>query len=724
MLMEYLSQFLKRLKNLSLYKLIINNVFLIVFNLVVLLITINYFYCLIILILFLIFIYKNNKKLCLIMIITDIICIISYVVHLLTIKDYSLTSFEGIVININYYDKYNKITVKKGIFKVLVYDYDFLNLQIGDYLYVDGINKEITTNRIEGLFNYKNYYYSQNIISIIKGNNIIIKKDINIYYLRRIIYRYINNTFDKLSSSYMLGMVLGDSTTIDPESVSSIRINSISHLFAISGLHISLLVSLLSSLLKKIKINDKISENIICVILLLYLMVTNFAVSILRASLMYLLKAINKRLGLSLTSLDIVSIIFIILIFINPYYMYYLSFILSFSASFCIILLSQTLKSYDVKLNAFQELFIITLILQIATFPIVCNLNNSFNLLSVITNVIFISLVTSIVLPFTFLVLIFPFLKIIYKYVIVSFSALNDLCAKYLVLNINFPSYAILEIIIFYILLLLILTLWMKINKQKKIMLVAIFVFFMVFVSQKINLNIEGKIYFLDIYEGDCTIIDLPMNKGVVMIDTGTSECSEVLSFLKCKGIKEIDYLVLTHKHNDHCGNAYNIINNFKVNKVVTSAYNNIVYPNNLKVRTNDSFSLNGYYFYVLGPSEESIEEENDNSILLYCKLGNWNYLFLGDATRKVEEELIKYDLNVDCVKVGHHGSKTSTSKLFFESIKPLNVFIETGRVEKYGFPHQEALNVLNEYNVYRTDLHYSITVKFNKKRSIIKTIQ
>lgn len=724
MLMEYPSQFLKRLKNLSLYKLIINNVFLIVFNLVVLLITINYFYCLIILILFLIFIYKNNKKLCLIMIITDIICIISYVVHLLTIKDYSLTSFEGIVININYYDKYNKITVKKGIFKVLVYDYDFLNLQIGDYLYVDGINKEITTNRIEGLFNYKNYYYSQNIISIIKGNNITIKKDINIYYLRGIIYRYINNTFDKLSSSYMLGMVLGDSTTIDPESVLSIRINSISHLFAISGLHISLLVSLLSSLLKKIKINDKISENIICVILLLYLMVTNFAVSILRASLMYILKVINKRLGLSLTSLDIVSIIFIILIFINPYYMYYLSFILSFSASFCIILLSQTLKSYDVKLNAFQELFIITLILQIATFPIVCNLNNSFNLLSVITNVIFISLVTSIVLPFTFLVLIFPFLKIIYKYVIVSFSALNDLCAKYLVLNINFPSYAILEIIIFYILLLLILTLWMKINKQKKIMLVAIFVFFMVFVSQKINLNIEGKIYFLDIYEGDCTIIDLPMNKGVVMIDTGTSECSEVLSFLKCKGIKEIDYLVLTHKHNDHCGNAYNIINNFKVNKVVTSAYNNIVYPNNLKVRTNDSFSLNGYYFYVLGPSEESIEEENDNSILLYCKLGNWNYLFLGDATRKVEEELIKYDLNVDCVKVGHHGSKTSTSKLFFESIKPLNVFIETGRVEKYGFPHQEALNVLNEYNVYRTDLHYSITVKFNKKRSIIKTIQ
>lgn len=718
------NQCLIRLKNSSLYKLIINNVFLIAFNIVIFLITINYKYCLVILSLFLYFIYKKNKKLFFLMIMVNTLIFISFIIHFILIKDKSLNSFNGIVININHYENYNKLTLKKGIYKVLIYDYDFLDIKIGDYISVSGINKEITQNRIEGLFNYKKYYFSQNIISLIKANNITIKNDFNIYYLRRTIYNYINNTFDEVSSSYMLGMVLGDSTTIETKSLESIRINSISHLFAISGLHISLLVKLLSNLLKKMKLDDKINENIICVVLSIYLVITNFAVSILRASLMYGLKVINDRLELKLTSLDIVSIIFISFVLINPYYMYYLSFVLSFSASFCIILLSQTFKEYNVKLNGFTELFIITLILQIATFPIVCNLNNNFNLLSVITNVIFITLVTSIVLPFTFLVLFLPFLKIIYQYLIFSFNYLNDFCAKHLILNINFPSFSFFEIIIFYILILLIITLWLKINKQKKFLLVSLLCIFIVLVHQKINLNINGNIYFLDIYEGDCTIIDLPLKKGVIVIDTGTSECSEVISFLKSKGIKKIDYLILTHKHDDHCGNAYNIINNFNVNKIVTSAYNDIVYPNNLKVKANSSFNLNGYLFYVLEPSKKSNTEENDNSIILYCKLGNYKYLFLGDATKEKEEELIKYNLDVDCVKVGHHGSKTSTSLDFYQSINPKYVFIETGRVLKYGFPHDEAIEILNNYTIYRTDLNYSIKVKFNNKRSIIYTLR
>ena len=84
----------------------------------------------------------------------------------------------------------------------------------------------------------------------------------------------------------------------------------------------------------------------------------------------------------------------------------------------------------------------------------------------------------------------------------------------------------------------------------------------------------------------------------------------------------------------------------------------------------------------------------------------------------------IKYDLDIDCVKVGHHGSRTSSSELFYNNINPKYVFIETGRVTKYGFPHQEAMEVLDKYRVYRTDLNYSITVKFNEKRSIIKTLR
>ena len=717
-------KYLKRLKSSSLYKLIINNLFLIVVNIVILIICLNYYYFFIILFCYISYIYKKNRKFFYLILIIDIILLLSYYLHYLLIKDYGYNNFEGVVVNINYYEDYNKLTIKKGLIKVLVYDYDCLNIQIGDQISVSGINRKITPNRIEGLFNYQKYYFSQNIIGIIRAEEIKYHNNFNIYYLRRLLYQYINNTFDKVSSSYMLGMILGDSTTIESDAVESIRINGISHLFAISGLHITLLVAMLSEILKILKINENVRENSISFILCIYVIITNFAVSILRASLMYILAIISKRFKLHLTSIDIISLIFIVLVLINPYYVYNLSFILSFSASFCIIILSQTFKEYEVKLNSVVELVLITTILQIATLPIVVNLNNSLNVLSIITNAIFITLVTSIVLPTTFLILFFPFLKIIYQYMILSFNFLNDFFAKYISLNLILPSFTIEEILLYYILLFSILTLWHKINRHKKIILFTLLGIFLIGYYQKVNLNIDGKVYFLDIYEGDCTIIDLPMNKGVIIIDTGTGECKDVLSFLKSKGIRKIDYLVLTHQHNDHCGNAWNILNNFDVNKVVVSAYNDSSLPNKVVLRFNESFSLNGYTFRVLGPIKKDLIDENNNSLIIYGKIGNLNYLFLGDATKEIEEELIKYNLDVDCVKVGHHGSRTSSSELFYNSINPKYVFIETGRVEKFGFPHHEAMEVLNKYQVYRTDLNYSITVKFNQKRSIIDTLK
>ena len=172
-------------------------------------------------------------------------------------------------------------------------------------------------------------------------------------------------------------------------------------------------------------------------------------------------------------------------------------------------------------------------------------------------------------------------------------------------------------------------------------------------------------------------------------------------------------------------GNASNIINQFKVNKIVISAYNNIVADcDKLIVKAGDQFNLNGYNFNVLSPKTKSLTNENDNSLVLFTELGNYKYLFLGDASIKIEDELIKYNLDVDCVKVAHHGSKTSTSNSFYKSIKPKYVFIETGRVTKYGFPHQETIDVLRDYRIYRTDINYSIKVNFNKNRSIITSLK
>ena len=228
---------LKTLKIKLLFKEIICNLFLIVINLIILLFSLNYYWIIICLIIYLIYIFNKNKNLFYGLIIIDLIVIISFIIHFLIIKDYQFDKFSGIVIKINYYENYNKLIVKNKFIKCIVYDYDFLDIKIGDYIDVSGNNKIIESNRIFGSFNYQKYYYSQNIVSIIKAQTIEIYKKFNIYYLRRAMYQYITKTFDKLSSSYILGMILGDSSLIDEGSQEMIKINGISHLFAISGIN-------------------------------------------------------------------------------------------------------------------------------------------------------------------------------------------------------------------------------------------------------------------------------------------------------------------------------------------------------------------------------------------------------------------------------------------------------------------------------------------------------
>ena len=139
------------------------------------------------------------------------------------------------------------------------------------------------------------------------------------------------------------------------------------------------------------------------------------------------------------------------------------------------------------------------------------------------------------------------------------------------------------------------------------------------------------------------------------------------------------------------------------------------------KIKAGDEFVCSGYTFECLNPVINN-GNENDNSIVIKTKIGGLNYLFLGDASKEVEDALL-IDEKIDIVKVGHHGSKTSTSESFYNRINPTYVIITPGMNLKYGFPHNEALEILDKYRVYRTDLHKQINVKFFKNKSIILTV-
>ena len=644
-----------------------------------------------------------------------------FIVNSLLIRDKQYTKFYGVVTHINEKEYYNELTVRNGLEKVLIYDYSLAKIELGDRINAEGENKKLESNNNRYEFNYKEYLLSKKIVSIIKVNNVKIDNNkVNgfniIYIIRKYMYKYIDG-FDILSQRYIKGLVFGDTSKFSDNVNESIRINGISHLFAISGLHIQLLISILEFIIGKTKIRDKNKNKYIFTFLFVYLIITYFAISVMRAIFMYYLKIINKKYKLKLSSLDIISILFILFIIVNPLIIYNMSFKLSFLASFIIILLSQTIGELNIKLNSLSSLLVMTIIVQIGTLPIVINMNNSYNLFSIIANILFVNLITYIILPLSFIVIILPFVSNIYKYILITFENINEYISTNLSINIDIPSFEGIDIILFYGLIILILTL----RNRKLILLFCIFIIGFYF---KTSLNIIGNVSFLSLYEGDATIIDLPLNKGIIVIDTGTGYGNTLSNHLKAKGIRKIDYLVLTHNHLDHNGEANIILNEFNVSNLIVNAYDNSVFSKTtktIKMKKGDSFSCNGYVFTCLNPSKNNYNE-NDNGLVLQTNIGGLEYLFLADVSKEIENKLDV--IKIDVVKVGHHGSNTSTSEKFYQRINPTYVIITPGVNNKYGFPHKEVMKIFEKYKIYRTDIDKQIDINFFYKKSIISTLR
>lgn len=186
------------------------------------------------------------------------------------------------------------------------------------------------------------------------------------------------------------------------------------------------------------------------------------------------------------------------------------------------------------------------------------------------------------------------------------------------------------------------------------------------------------------------------------------------------------------HGDNDHMGESINLVNNFKVKKVIfnNGEYNdlelelikvleqkNIPYYQNIKELNIDNNKL---YFL----NNKLYDNENDNSNVIYTELNNYKFLFMGDAGIEVEEDLIEqYNLqNIAVLKVGHHGSKTSSSKLFIDEIKPKHSIISVGKNNMYGHPNKSVLDNLENSKIYRTDQDGSIMFNLKNNRLMIET--
>lgn len=712
--MEFLKIYIIKLKTTFVYKELINNFFIFVIGIGLFFLGLKYIIFIFAFIIYYIFLYKKNH----IIFKVSLIIIIIIAFHMLVLEVFisgpnsSITQIEGRIIDIDYFADYSKITLKSSTGKAIIY-WDNRDYKVGDIINVHGQAKEISKQRVFKGFDYYQYLKCKKIVAVISANEIErIGHEFHIGVVKQKVYTYLMNNFSYESSVFLRGILLGDSSLFDQEFKNALIDGGIIHLFAISGLHIQLFISLLEKLLKKINVSNKINKIVIVSFLFFYLIITSWSPSVLRASLMYLLGQLNQSYRFRLSSLDIASLVFILLLVYNPYYIKNYGFLLSFLVSFIIIIFSPSLNNFSLV----KQVLVLSAIIQLATLPVVVNLNNSINLFSPLINVAYIYIVSSIILPLSIILFLVPFFDYLCQPIIVLFIRITIFINKTFAINVSFPKFSSWELVTLFI----VVFLWIKFFYKKNIRnLLSIVLFVFIFaISNKLYFDPFGQIYFLDLYNGESIVIKAPFNQCNVVIDTGDGKNNEVEKFLKNHGFKRIDYLVLTHNHLDHNGEAVNLINNFNVKNIVLNYYDDGYIAKNyqtLKVKENDEFECHNYVFKVLNPSIKRADE-NDNSIVLYTQINQKNFLFLGDATKIIEERLVdEYRLKVDVLKVAHHGSSTSTSPKLVKALMPEYAIIMNGNHDKFGFPHQEALDTLNRYNIkyYTTRDYYSIKYQF-----------
>ena len=231
-----------------------------------------------------------------------------------------------------------------------------------------------------------------------------------------------------------------------------------------------------------------------------------------------------------------------------------------------------------------------------------------------------------------------------------------------------------------------------------------------------------ARVHFLDVGQGDSILIEV--GGQTMLIDAAEADQAEnINAYLEAQGIQKLDYVLGTHPHADHIGGLKSVIEHFEVGQIYLPkvAHTTSTYQGLLKAIQNKGQKVHtakagvtvcqgeGYKAEILSPQQETYEDVNNASIVLKLTVGDTAFLFTGDAEASVEKELD--NVRADVLKVGHHGSRTSSSVTFLQRVQPKIAVISCGRDNDYGHPHEETMQALADAGatVYRTDRNGTI---------------
>ncbi|WP_423362957.1 ComEC/Rec2 family competence protein [Mycoplasma sp. P36-A1] len=620
-------------------------------------------------------IYKIKKQYVLITIITIFLLIITSI----NIKIDPPKSSKYHVIKVNNYDYTIKSKESTIILKTKK------QLFINDEIIIKGNYTKINSISNSGLFNYSEYLKTKKIFYEIRTDDITIVKSNQNKMTKTSSQNKVNSYFDYL--------YFADKTNIDKEIVKSLSSLGIIHIFVVSGMHFNTFYTILSYLLIFIK-NQKLHQIIIFVILFYYCYKLEFPIPAFKALFVLLLN--NIKLTKNLYSLTKAFLFIVVLILVNPYLLIGNSFILSGVATIAI----EVLKKYQIKNKLYQNF--VTMLIMI---PIISNMNYHISIFSFILNYLFSYFIIIVYLIIALAKIIEP----IQEYVIILIQQLEKV-----LINLNDYNFLINS---GYLTLTSILGYYVLLNsslKKKNLRIKLIFIIYTIILLSGIKPYL--KITYLNIGQGDTIIIQAPFTKCALMIDPGQPYKASTIKnitypYLQSQSISCIEKIVISHDDLDHSGGLEDLKKLIEVKKVVSKKQEIIKYAQ---------------YTFVDVLHNDKFKDKNANSITMYSRMHNYNFMFTGDIDAKAEAKIYTKVVNlpIDILKVAHHGSKTSTSNEFLNLTKPAYAIISSGLNNRYKHPHETVIDSLNKHNIkiYNTAYNGNIDIYMFFKWKYIKT--
>ena len=563
-------------------------------------------------------------------------------------------------------------------------------LEYNDLISVNVKPLDMNENTNDYAFNEKLYLYGQRVFYKATCQRLLTQEH-NPSFYHWLQQRFSNQT---QIQDYQRLFLLGERSESIENDYQQLAQLSLVHLFALSGMHIHILVLGFKRIFG-LFFQQFLSRLFSYFCLAIYIFSLPMQISLYRAFFVLVLYDLFKKW---FHELDILSFLVIVSLFYNPYIIYNISFIFSYFIYFIVILTKQRKNS--------------SLLIYTSTLPIILNLNYQIPLISY--------LVSSFLTPYIEIfyglcwlsVLGLWSIPILSVWISLFQSLLSFLDALTPFLSIAKPN--LLFIVVYYIIYFLILySLELKQPIQKYIaIMLALFISIFVYSRYKIY----GEITMIDVGQGDCTLIRLPMNQGNILIDTGGIKdydlaTQTLIPYFRAIGIEQLDYVYISHNDYDHCGALTSLQEHFPIKHIIES------YEQKRQIGCATIQMLKSDHIYT---------EKNDQSLVMYVQLPACSLLLTGDASTQVESDLSSQlqNLDVDILKVSHHGSRSATSSQFLNDITPSIAMIGVKKNNLYHHPSDEVIERLQrkKITILRTDQDGMFHIRFyGKSRYILK---